>query len=102
MKPIFAFLFILIGTQASAQTEIAWKENEALTWKDFKGPKRDSKLAAETYCSINTSIAITGEKLDVTIQAVFYSDSSWYDPEKIHELTLTHEPPPKAMSSPGT
>ena len=91
MKPIFIFLLFSICVQVSAQTEIVWKENMPLTWNDFKGPKRNSKLAAETYCSINTSVAITGDKLNITIQAVFYADSSWYNPEKIHELTLTHE-----------
>lgn len=84
-------VFFLFYAKGFSQELISWRQQPLLTWSDFRGKSADETLAAVTYCSIDTKIAVKGEVLSIVVDAVFYPDSSWYNTSKIHNLTLQHE-----------
>lgn len=63
---------------ASPGSRIKWKENQAITWENFKGkiPEK-SRLAAETNSGIHFSYTCEGDKMSYNVYAYFDQDLSW-------------------------
>jgi len=83
----FFFLQVLLG-------QLTWNENRRLTFADFRGEPHDSTSAAATYCGIETRVCKTNfwnGKITISVEAIFYPDTSWYLANSINELTLRHE-----------
>ncbi len=91
MRILLVGYFFTLSSLAFGQHEIVWNEDASLRWNNFNGVPNDTVLAAVTYCSIDTQIRIKGEDISIDVRAIFYTDSSWYNKSKIHELTLVHE-----------
>lgn len=70
---------------------------EKLTWEDFRaGPGSDkNKHAASTFSGIEYSWSYTASKnvfkLDFVVEANFFPERSWVDPDKKTPRLLAHE-----------
>ncbi len=73
--------------QKTEKEMILWKENQPLTWDDFKGkPERRFAAASTSY-----DILKTVNKNSVEIKAVFFTQSSWKKTSWINDQVLAHE-----------
>lgn len=91
----FSILFILLFTSIDP-VSIPWSDNQKLTWNDFIG-KHDprSPYAASTHSSIvfSYNVSSVNENLSLTteVNAYFYPEMSWFNPNKANEHILKHE-----------
>ena len=73
-----------------------WKENQKLTWDDFRGkPLRTASFVASTNTGISFqySYSINNGEMDVNYSVVstFYPEGSWYLPQRVTPYILAHE-----------
>lgn len=96
MKLLFAFLFSFFLFPQDNSEKIFWKENQKLTWEDFKGkPIASSSFVASTNTGISFSYSysIKNGTVDVeySVESFFSPEGSWFIPEKVNVYILKHE-----------
>ena len=96
MKIFLAFIFFFLSTSQSNSEKIIWKENQKLTWNDFRGkPVRSASFVASTNTGISFqySYSISNGKVAVqySVESTFYPVGSWYLPERVSPYILGHE-----------
>jgi hypothetical protein len=96
MKILLAFILFFISIPQNDSEKIKWKENQKLTWNDFRGkPVRSASFVASTNTGIafQYSYSNTNGKIDVnySVESFFNPDGSWYLPERVSPYILAHE-----------
>ena len=96
MKLLFAFIFSLLLFPQNNPEKITWKENQKLTWEDFKGkPLRSASFVASTNTGISFQYSYTiknGEvNVDYSVESFFLPTGSWFLPERVNPYILQHE-----------
>ncbi|MCB0381793.1 MAG: hypothetical protein KDD05_00375 [Psychroserpens sp.] len=98
MTTRFILLFLLFVFHLPTDGEtISWKENNKLTWSDFKGQiEVDSDAAAVTASGITFSYSIrkTDNRItgfEAVAQAHFYPENSWFIKDRCNDHILAHE-----------
>ncbi len=101
MGTIKAFLYfsaVLFALGANAQEEevMPWTPEGRLQWEDFRAtPPAELRIAATTASGISyrlSAMETNGNmEVDCTIDAFFYPDKSWYQPDVANEIILSHE-----------
>jgi hypothetical protein len=91
----FAAVLLILIIAAFKKTEkdiLVWKEGRPLTWDDFNGKPEKRFAAASTHYDIIKSILKAEAKpMAVTIEAVFFRNSSWKKKSWINDQVLAHE-----------
>jgi len=93
----FLALFLSLGFVFSQEEEtIPWDPDRKLEWEDFKGrPFKTAWAAAVTASGITyefSSVEKDGNlKLDINISTHFYPEESWFQPDLINGVILSHE-----------
>lgn len=99
MVPKFSFaLFFFFALAGFAQQEeiIPWSADRKLQWSDFKGKYLKTEWAAATTASSISYSFSTYEKdgqvyVDFVVGCEFYPKKSWYRPDMVDDLILSHE-----------
>lgn len=91
---MLGFLFLLDNVQEKER--MPWQEDQPLSWSDFKGKSQSTaSYAASTSSGLSQKYTVDGQgylvRAKITINANFYPEYSWYNPEFISENTLAHE-----------
>lgn len=91
-SPIF---FTGIFAQESEEV-IPWSADRKLKWSDFKGEYLKTEWAAATTASSISYSFSTYEKnggwyVDFKVGCEFYPNKSWYRPEMVDSVILSHE-----------
>lgn len=87
---------ILISIQLFSQ-KIIWKEDQKLTWNDFKSPinrKGNKDVVAYTHCGWEYSVVTSSNPaspIKIEIETIFNKDKSWKDVKRINDYVLLHE-----------
>jgi hypothetical protein len=96
MKLFFAVVFSFLLLPQSSKEKILWKENQKLTWEDFRGkPIRSANFVASTHTGISFTYSYTlkNGKMDLkySVESFFYPEESWFRPDKVSPYILKHE-----------
>ncbi len=98
LKNICCLIFLLSSGLVFSQEEetIPWSPDRKLQWEDFKGrPFKTAWAAAVTASGISYEFSSTETdgklELDIEISTHFYPDKSWFQPDLVNEVILSHE-----------
>lgn len=96
MKIFLAFLFFFISSPQNDSEKIQWKENQKLSWEDFRGkPVRSASFVASTNTGISFQYSYSIKNGDINVdyfvESFFQPEGSWYIPEKVSPYILRHE-----------
>lgn len=96
MKIFLAFIFFLISNPQNDSEKIQWKENQKLTWEDFRGKAiRSASFVASTNTGISFQYSYSIKNGDInveySVESFFQPEGSWYIPEKVSPYILRHE-----------
>lgn len=89
LVPIFTLLFSF--TKDEKKDIIVWQEGKLLTWNDFKGKPAKRFSAASTHYNTLKTTEEKGNKGEVVVEAIFYTNKSWKKISWINESVLEHE-----------
>ncbi|SHJ84499.1 protein of unknown function [Pseudozobellia thermophila] len=92
----FLFFFLAIAGFAQGEEIIPWSADRKLQWSDFKGKYLKTEWAAATTASSISYKFSTYEKdgqvyVDFVVGCEFYPKKSWYRPDMVDDLILSHE-----------
>lgn len=96
LRYLVVLLFLLVPVD-NEEVPMSWSAERKLSWDDFKGPaKLDTGAVAVTASGITFGFTLNQSSgriidYDVTVEAHFYPDKSWYIKEKGNEHILAHE-----------
>lgn len=94
---IFLALALTLGFGYAQEEEtIPWSTDRKLLWEDFKGrPFKTAWAAAVTASGITYAFSSTETdgklKLDIEISTHFYPEESWFQPDLVNGVILSHE-----------
>jgi hypothetical protein len=89
---VFALAIILFFCSFQPSKNIfLWQEGKLLTWDDFLGKPEKRFAVASTHYDIFKNVTNQDKKAIVSIQAVFFRNSSWKKVSWISDEVLTHE-----------
>ena len=96
IRYIFIFAFFYTWSIPAQEETILWKAENALQWEDFKAaPPAGKKVAATTASGLSYNYKARGVagkyKLDFQVVTFFYPQKSWYHPDLVDSVILTHE-----------
>lgn len=96
MKLLLAAIFFFIFHLQPDSEKIQWKENEKLTWDDFRGnPLRSASFVASTNTGISFQYSYSIQNGDMSVEysveSFFSPEGSWYIPERVTPYILKHE-----------
>ena len=83
-------LFLLLSFE-EIKDVIIWQEGKLLTWDDFKGKPAKRFSAASTHYNTFKNLTDKGNKAEVEILAVFYTQKSWKKMSWCSDEVLEHE-----------
>ncbi|MDC8103668.1 DUF922 domain-containing protein [Chryseobacterium sp. PTM-20240506] len=90
------FICLLVSVQIFGQ-KIIWKEDQKLTWDDFKSPvsrKSNKDVVAYTHCGWEYSVVTSSNPaspVKIEVLTIFNKDKSWKDVKRINDYVLLHE-----------
>lgn len=87
---ILPVLFLLISF-TDRKDVIVWQEGKLLTWDDFKGKPAKRFSAASTHYDTFKTTEEKGNKTEVVVEAIFYTNKSWKKVSWINDAVLEHE-----------
>ncbi len=91
MRFLGFIFFTLIFSAFQSDNKILWKENNLLTWDDFKGkPASSSTFKALTESVVTVDIKSKGNEAIVIIKTYFDKSNSWTK-DKENDILLSHE-----------
>lgn len=90
------FFFLLTLSIRAQEETIPWSADRKLQWSDFKGDYLKTEWAAATTASSISYKFSTFERggqlyVDFEIGCEFYPQKSWYRPDLVDSLILSHE-----------
>ena len=94
---LFFYLLLICSVTGYGQDEvIPWSADRKLEWSDFKGKFLKTEWAAATTASSISYRFSTHEKngqwfVDFEVGCEFYPKKSWYRPDMVDSLILSHE-----------
>ncbi|MEH6408769.1 MAG: DUF922 domain-containing protein [Leeuwenhoekiella sp.] len=96
MLRICILFFVLTFFPPKDYERLDWKENQKITWEDFKGkPDKLSSYAASVNSGISHNYALNSRgfliKEESVVKAFFYPTLSWYKPDMVDRRILQHE-----------
>lgn len=96
MKILLAAIFFFIFQPQPVSEKIQWKENEKLTWDDFRGkPLSSASFVASTNTGISFQYSYSIQNGDMSVEysveSFFSPEGSWYIPERVSPYILKHE-----------
>ncbi len=94
MKNIFYLILCFVFLSSFNQDRkdiIVWQEGKLLTWDDFKGKPAKRFSAASTHYDTFKTTEEKGNKTEVVVRAIFYTNKSWKKVSWINDEVLEHE-----------
>lgn len=96
IRNILFLFFLSAGSLFAQEDAILWRAENALQWGDFRAaPPAGKKVAATTASGLSYNYSAKGVggkyKLDFQVDAFFYPDKSWYHPDLVDSVILSHE-----------
>jgi hypothetical protein len=96
MKLLLTFIFTLLFFPQTNSDKIIWKENQKLTWEDFRGkpvPNASFVASAKTGISFTYSYSIKNKEISVnhSVESFFSPEGSWFIPKLVSPFILKHE-----------
>ncbi|CAM3500409.1 DUF922 domain-containing protein [Aequorivita lipolytica] len=96
MKLLFTFIFSLLLFPQHNAEKILWKENQKLSWEDFRGkPLRSASFVASTNTGISFQYSYSMKngdmKVEYSVESFFNPEGSWYLKERVTNYILKHE-----------
>ncbi|WP_299363266.1 DUF922 domain-containing protein [Winogradskyella sp.] len=94
---IFGLAFLFVGTISNEEETMAWREQDKLTWEDFRGepnPNSDAVALTASGITFGYSVKTSGRKIigfTTSVEAHFYPNKSWYLKNKANDYILAHE-----------
>ncbi|MBG47216.1 MAG: DUF922 domain-containing protein [Pseudozobellia sp.] len=91
-----AFLFLACGNSFAQGEIIPWSADRKLKWSDFRGTYLKTEWAVATTASSISYRFSTQEKegqwyVNFEVGCEFYPDKSWYKPDQVDSVVLSHE-----------
>ncbi|MBT2619785.1 MULTISPECIES: DUF922 domain-containing protein [Chryseobacterium] len=92
----WSVICLLVSIQLFSQ-KIIWKEDQKLTWNDFKSSvnrKNNKDVVAYTHCGWEYSVITSSNPsspVKIEILTIFNKDKSWKDVKRISDYVLLHE-----------
>ncbi|MCZ4318788.1 DUF922 domain-containing protein [Aequorivita viscosa] len=96
MNLFLAYIFLLLSMPQHSTEKLFWKENEKLSWEDFRGkPIPSASFVASTNTGISFEYSYTIKNNDVQVKysvaSFFTPQGSWYIPDRVNLHILKHE-----------
>jgi hypothetical protein len=96
MNLLFAYIFLFFSIPQNSTEKLFWKENEKLSWEDFRGkPIPSASFVASTNTGISFEYSYTIKNNDVNVKysvaSFFTPEGSWFIPDKVNLHILKHE-----------
>lgn len=92
----YVLICLFFSVQLWSQ-KIIWKEDQKLTWNDFKSSvnrKGNKDVVAYTHCGWEYSVVTSSNPtapVKIEIETIFNKDKSWKDARRINDYVLLHE-----------
>lgn len=96
MKLFFAIIISFFLFPQTSPEKIFWKENQKLTWEDFRGkpiPSASFVASTNTGISFQYSYSIKNGTVEVAheVHSFFNPEGSWYIAKRVNPHILRHE-----------